>query len=88
MLPHRDRVVPLRGVQSPRHPPDYLCALTYLTDVGPDTPAFAVLPTSWAVQPPWDPLLLQPIYGAAGTLILCPDNHAAEVVAIKPRSVS
>jgi hypothetical protein len=70
MLPHRDRVLPLRGVQSPRHPPDYLCALTYLTDVGPDTPAFAVLPASWAVQPPWDPLLLQPIYGAAGTLIL------------------
>ena len=74
---HHDAVREDRLTRTPYMPCDWLCAIHYLTDVAPGTPAFCVVPDSNRY-----PSLLdafnglgaayheQPLYGPAGTCVL------------------
>ena len=73
---------PRRAVEGPPPAIDYLCAITYLTDVSPSSPAFAVVPNSFRVPVTaqhaasevkaqlGDAYRPAPLYGSAGTLVL------------------
>ena len=74
---HHDAVVPDRLTRRPYMPCDWLCAVHYLTDVGPDTPSFCVVPCSNrfeslkdAYEALGDEYAEVPLYGTAGTCIL------------------
>ena len=74
---HHDAVSADRFTRSPYMPCDWLCAIHYLTDVEPGTPAFCVVPKSNtyntlkdAFQGLGETYLEVPIYGAAGTCVL------------------
>lgn len=74
---HHDAVVEDRFVRRPYNPVDWLCAIHYLTDVAPGTPAFCVVPDSnryETLQEALDGLgneyREQPLYGPAGTCVL------------------
>ncbi|HKI74220.1 MAG TPA: phytanoyl-CoA dioxygenase family protein [Pseudomonadales bacterium] len=74
---HHDAVVADRLVRSPYMPPDWLCAIHYLTDVSAETPAFCVVPRSnryellkEAFEALGNEYAEVPLYGAAGTCIL------------------
>ncbi|MBN84979.1 MAG: hypothetical protein CMD56_04550 [Gammaproteobacteria bacterium] len=74
---HHDAVSADRFTRNPYMPCDWLCAIHYLTDVEPGTPAFCVVPKSNtyntlkdAFQGLGETYLEVPIYGAAGTCVL------------------
>jgi len=74
---HHDAVTQDRLVREPYFPCDWLCAIHYLTDVGPATPAFCVVPGSHryeTLKQAFDDLQADyrevPIYGHAGTCVL------------------
>src|SRR6185295_7485623 len=74
---HHDAVREDRFTRTPYGPPDWLCAIHYLTDVAPGTPAFCVVPDSRqysSLQEAFEGLgnayREQPLYGAAGTCVL------------------
>ena len=74
---HHDAVVEDRLVRTPYMPCDWLCAIHYLTDVEPGTPAFCVVPGSArfetlaeAFAGLGDDYREVPLYGAAGTCVL------------------
>ena len=74
---HHDAVSADRFTRSPYMPCDWLCAIHYLTDVQPGTPAFCVVPKSnmyKSLQEAFDGLgddyLEVPIYAPAGTCVL------------------
>jgi hypothetical protein len=74
---HHDAVVADRFERAPYMPCDWLCAIHYLTDTAPGTPAFSVVPGSnhyatlqEAFEGLGDAYQEVPIYGAAGTCIL------------------
>lgn len=57
---------------------DRICSICYLTDVGEDEPAFAVVPRSFQKEPIGqakvdlsDSYTEQPLYGPAGTCVSC-----------------
>ena len=74
---HHDAVREDRFIRKPYNPCDWLCAIHYLTDTFPGTPAFCVVPGSnrfktlaEAYQSLADKYVEVPIYGKAGTCIL------------------
>ncbi|MFP6796891.1 MAG: phytanoyl-CoA dioxygenase family protein [Pseudomonadales bacterium] len=74
---HHDAVSADRFTRSPYMPCDWLCAIHYLTDVEPDTPAFCVVPGSniyntlqAAFEGLEDAYFEVPIYAPAGTCVL------------------
>ena len=74
---HHDAAQADRFVRKPYYPCDWLCAIHYLTDATPDTPAFCVVPgsnrfktLSEAYQSLGEKYVEVPIYGRAGTCIL------------------
>ena len=74
---HHDAVSADRFTRSPYMPCDWLCAIHYLTDVEPGTPAFCVVPQSNTyntLQEAFDGLATNyrevPIYAPAGTCVL------------------
>ncbi len=74
---HHDAVVRDRLVREPYLPCDWVCAIHYLTDVGPDAPAFCVVPGSGrfeTLREAHDALGADyrevPLRGPAGTCIL------------------
>ena len=74
---HHDAVSADRFTRNPYMPCDWLCAIHYLTDVEPGTPAFCVVPKSNtyntlkdAFQGLGETYLEVPIYGVAGTCVL------------------
>ncbi len=74
---HHDATTADRFGREPYMPVDWLCAIHYLTDVEPGTPAFAVVPFSnhsETLKDAWETLdkayLETPIYGPAGTCVL------------------
>jgi hypothetical protein len=74
---HHDAVVADRLTRRPYGPPDYLCAIHYLTDVEPGAPVFCVVPDSRtydSLQAAHDGLgeayRELPLYGPAGTCVL------------------
>ncbi|MGE0624408.1 MAG: phytanoyl-CoA dioxygenase family protein [Pseudomonadales bacterium] len=74
---HHDAVVRDRLLREPYLPCDWLCAIHYLTDVGPEAPAFCVVPGSGrfeTLQAAFDALgddyREVPLRGPAGTCIL------------------
>ncbi|MFU8816689.1 MAG: phytanoyl-CoA dioxygenase family protein [Pseudomonadales bacterium] len=74
---HHDAVVADRLLRQPYMPCDWLCAIHYLTDVAPGTPAFCVVPRSnryQTLREAYDALgdayREVPLYGAAGTCVL------------------
>ena len=74
---HHDATLPDRFTRQPYMPVDWLCAIHYLTDVGPGAPAFTVVPKSNrfatlrdAYETLGDGYLETPIFGKAGTCIL------------------
>ncbi len=74
---HHDAVREDRLVRAPYNPVDWLCAIHYLPDTGPGTPAFCVVPDSnryetlaEAHQALGDAYCEAPLYGPAGTCIL------------------
>ncbi len=74
---HHDAVSADRFTRSPYMPCDWLCAIHYLTDVEPGTPAFCVVPQSNiynTLQDAFDGLGTTyrevPIYAPAGTCVL------------------
>ena len=74
---HHDAASADRFTRNPYMPCDWLCAIHYLTDVEPGTPAFCVVPKSNtyntlkdAFQGLGETYLEVPIYGAAGTCVL------------------
>lgn len=74
---HHDAVRPDRLTRTPYNPCDWLCAIHYLTDVAPGTPAFCVVPGSRryeSLQEAHDGLGADyrevPLYGPAGTCVL------------------
>jgi len=74
---HHDAVSPDRLDRSPYMPCDWVCAIHYLTDVSPETPAFCVVPGSnryatlhEAFTEQASAYVEQPIYGPAGTCVL------------------
>jgi hypothetical protein len=74
---HHDAVVADRLMRTPYMPCDWLCAIHYLTDVEPGTPAFCVVPKSRryetlaeAYDALGDEYSEVPLYGAAGTCVL------------------
>ena len=74
---HHDAVSADRFTRNPYMPCDWLCAIHYLTDVEPGTPAFCVVPQSNTyntLQEAFDGLaanyLEVPIYAPAGTCVL------------------
>lgn len=74
---HHDAVLPDRLQRTPYLPCDWLCAIHYLTDVGPGNPAFCVVPGSSryaslaaAFEGLRDHYREVPLRGRAGTCIL------------------
>ena len=74
---HHDAASADRFTREPYLPCDWLCAIHYLTDVTPDTPAFCVVPNSNrydTLRAAFDALgpayAEVPLYGPAGTCIL------------------
>ncbi|MDE2357426.1 MAG: phytanoyl-CoA dioxygenase family protein [Alphaproteobacteria bacterium] len=74
---HHDAVREDRLVRTPYMPCDWLCAIHYLTDTGPGTPCFAVVPRSnryetlkEAYEALGEAYVEVPLYGPAGTCIL------------------
>ena len=74
---HHDATREDRFTREPYNPCDWLCAIHYLTDTGPGTPAFCVVPDSRryeTLKEAHDALgnqyREQPLYGPAGTCIL------------------
>ena len=74
---HHDAVVADRLTRNPYMPCDWLCAIHYLTDVEPGTPAFCVVPRSRRYETLaeahdglGDAYCEVPLYGAAGTCVL------------------
>jgi len=74
---HHDAVVEDRLVRTPYMPCDWLCAIHYLSDVEPGTPAFCVVPRSnrfetlaEAFATLGDDYREVPLYGQAGTCVL------------------
>jgi len=74
---HHDAVSEDRLLRQPYMPCDWLCAIHYLTDVEPGTPAFCVVPGSnsfetlkQAFEGLGQEYAEVPIYGAAGTCVL------------------
>jgi len=74
---HHDAVVADRLTRTPYMPCDWLCAIHYLTDVQPGTPAFCVVPRSnrfetlaAAFKALGDEYREVPLYGRAGTCVL------------------
>ena len=74
---HHDAVSADRFTRNPYMPCDWLCAIHYLTDVEPGTPAFCVVPKSntyntlkEAFEGLGEAYLELPIYGVAGTCVL------------------
>ena len=74
---HHDAVRPDRLERTPYMPCDWLCAIHYLTDVEPGTPAFCVVPDSnryetlqAAFEGLGDAYREVPLYGPAGTCVL------------------
>ncbi|MCB1647426.1 MAG: phytanoyl-CoA dioxygenase family protein [Pseudomonadales bacterium] len=74
---HHDAVVEDRLLRKPYSPCDYLCAIHYLSDVGPDNPAFCVVPGSHhfeTLKEAFDALGKDyrevPLRGPAGTCVL------------------
>jgi len=74
---HHDAVLEDRLVRTPYMPCDWLCAIHYLSDVEPGTPAFCVVPGSnrfatlaAAYEALGDAYREVPLYGAAGTCVL------------------
>ena len=74
---HHDATTPDRFTRTPYMPCDWLCAIHYLTDVAPGTPAFCVVPGSnrypslaEAFEGLGDDYAETPIYGPAGTCVL------------------
>ena len=74
---HHDAVVADRFTRTPYMPCDWVCAIHYLTDVAPGTPAFCVVPASnryETLQAAFEGLGQDyqevPLYGPAGTCVL------------------
>jgi hypothetical protein len=74
---HHDRADPGRLRREVYGVPDWVCAIHYLTECGPETPAFAVVPRSVRQDTLKDVLESRgaeyeemPLYGAAGTCCL------------------
>ncbi|HWA61523.1 MAG TPA: phytanoyl-CoA dioxygenase family protein, partial [Caulobacteraceae bacterium] len=74
---HHDAVVEDRLTRQPYGPPDWLCAIHYLSDVAPGTPAFCVVPDSRryptlkaAFEGLGEAYREVPLYGPAGTCVL------------------
>ncbi len=74
---HHDAVLADRLLRTPYMPCDWLCAIHYLTDVEPGTPAFCVVPQSnvyatlrEAFEGLGEDYLEVPIFGRAGTCVL------------------
>jgi len=74
---HHDAVVRDRLIREPYLPCDWVCAIHYLTDVGPEAPAFCVVPGSHrhetlreAYDALGDDYREVPLRGPAGTCIL------------------
>lgn len=74
---HHDAVVRDRLVREPYLPCDWLCAIHYLTDVGPEAPAFCVVPGSGRFETLGEAYAALgeiyrevPLRGPAGTCIL------------------
>ncbi len=74
---HHDAVSADRLIREPYMPCDWLCAIHYLSDVGPTTPAFCVVPGSNRFETlrevfdaQGDQYQETPIYGNAGTCVL------------------
>jgi hypothetical protein len=74
---HHDAVVADRLLRAPYLPCDWLCAIHYLSDVGPDSPAFCVVPGSnrvetlaEAFEALGDDYREVPLRGPAGTCVL------------------
>ena len=74
---HHDAVVADRLIRKPYNPCDWLCAIHYLSDVAPGTPAFCVVPDSRgyetlreAYEGLGDAYREVPLYGPAGTCVL------------------
>jgi hypothetical protein len=74
---HHDAVVEDRLTRMPHMPPDWVCAIHYLTDVEPGSPAFCVVPDSnrsATLQAAFEALgeayREVPLYGPAGTCAL------------------
>ena len=71
---HHDAALGNRVSRKPYHPCDWICSICYLTDVGADEPAFAVVPRSVQKEPIEQAkidlkgdYIEQPLYGPAGT---------------------
>ncbi|MDA1076793.1 MAG: phytanoyl-CoA dioxygenase family protein [Proteobacteria bacterium] len=74
---HHDAVTQDRLIREPYFPIDWLCAIHYLSNVGPTTPSFCVVPRSQryetlkaAFDGLQDDYREVPIYGQAGTCVL------------------
>ena len=74
---HHDNTVQDRFLRTPYNPVDWLCAIHYLTDTTPDTPAFCVVPKSnryeelrEAFEELGSEYKETPLYGPAGTCVL------------------
>lgn len=74
---HHDAVREDRATREPYGPPDWLCAIHYLSDVAPGAPCFCVVPDSRryeSLQAAFEGLgnayREQPLYGPAGTCVL------------------
>ena len=74
---HHDNTVEDRFLRRPYNPVDWLCAIHYLTDTGPGTPTFCVVPKSnryeelrEAYEELGNEYREVPLYGKAGTCIL------------------
>lgn len=74
---HHDAALPDRFTRTPLMPPDYVCAIHYLTDVEPGAPCFCVVPRSSrfetlraAFEALGDSYEEVPLYGPAGTCVL------------------
>ena len=74
---HHDAVVADRFTRTPYGPPDWLCAIHYLSDVEPGAPCFTVVPESRrfaslkaAFEAQGNAYREVPLYGPAGTCVL------------------